>query len=127
MTETGSTHEWLLSAVDYTTAKEVKAHWFNTGENTHPFRLASGKASGVKILPNQICRATRCGDPCCMRQQLKVAFRGHHGGAVVSTVDSQQESLEFKSTIRLGDALVMLVWVLSSCSNILPREWGEVN
>lgn len=34
----------------------------------------SGRTSDIKMLPNQICRATCCCDPLWIREQLKVAF-----------------------------------------------------
>lgn len=33
-------------------------------ETEIPFRVASGRASGIITLPNQTCGTNHCGDPC---------------------------------------------------------------
>lgn len=39
----------------------------------NPFGVTSGRASGIKALSNQTCRAAHCGSPLWTREQLKVA------------------------------------------------------
>lgn len=41
------------------------------GEDTKPFGVASGRASGVKNLPDQTCGSTCCGDPWWITEQPK--------------------------------------------------------
>lgn len=43
------------------------------GGDTSPYWVASGRASSVKTLPNQTCRATYCEDPLWITEQLKIA------------------------------------------------------
>lgn len=62
--------EKLFSCVD-------GCEWLHSlipGGETNPFRVASGRPSGVKTLPNQECEAPCCGDLLWIREQLKSSF-----------------------------------------------------